>query len=173
MTHAGPKDPLVATIHNMTKKLGRVLPHTSAIFHAYASADTPWVAQTLSHYTSMKRGKVSSNSSTHEATQFGDSICHVCISTFQLLVHSDPTDAGLNWHRWGLPPWSSEYQIRSLPFLPIHYSLSPPNCPPRSHFKPFYHLFQLSTFLSWTRVSKSSKSREWSLPLDFYRSSIH
>ncbi len=70
MTHAGPEDPLVATIHNMTKKLGRVLPHTSVIFHAYASADTPWVARTLSHYTSVKRGKVSSNSSTHEATKF-------------------------------------------------------------------------------------------------------
>jgi hypothetical protein len=44
----------VATIHDMTKKLGRVLPRPSAIFHAYASTDTPWVAQTLSHYTSVK-----------------------------------------------------------------------------------------------------------------------
>jgi hypothetical protein len=142
----------VATIHDVTKKPGRVLPHPSVIFHVYALVDTPWMARTLSHYTSMKRGKVSSNSSTHEATQFRDSICSVCDSTFQMLVHSDPTDAGLNRHRRGLPPWSSEYQIRPLPFLPIQYSPFSPNCPARSHFKPFYYLFKFSTFLSLTRV---------------------
>jgi hypothetical protein len=60
--------PRVATIHDVTKKPGRVLPRPSAVFHAYASADIPWVAQTLSHYTSVKCGKVSSNSSKHEAT---------------------------------------------------------------------------------------------------------
>jgi hypothetical protein len=112
----------VATIHDVTKNPGQVLPHPSAVFHAYASADAPWVSQTLSHYTSVKRGKISSNSLTHEATQFGDSICPVCVSTFQMLVHPDPTDAGLNRHRRWLPPWSSEYQIRPLPFLPIQYS---------------------------------------------------
>jgi hypothetical protein len=106
--------PWVATIHDVTKKLVWVLPCPGAVFHAYASVDTPWVAPTLSHYTYMKRGKVSSNSSTHEATQFGDSICPVCVSTVQMLVHQ-----GLNQHRRGLPPWSSEYQIRPLPFLPI------------------------------------------------------
>jgi hypothetical protein len=65
--------PRVAAIHDVTKKLGRVLPHPSVVFHTYASVDTLWVARTLSHYTSVKRGKVSSNSSTHEATHFGDS----------------------------------------------------------------------------------------------------
>jgi hypothetical protein len=30
----------VTTIHDVTKKSGRVLPHPSAIFHAYVSADT-------------------------------------------------------------------------------------------------------------------------------------
>ncbi len=52
------------------KESSWVLPHPSAIFHASVSADTSWVAQTLSHCTPMKRGKVSSNSSTHEATKF-------------------------------------------------------------------------------------------------------
>jgi hypothetical protein len=42
--------PRVATVHNVTKKPGRVLPRSSAVFHAYASVDTPWVARTLSHY---------------------------------------------------------------------------------------------------------------------------
>jgi hypothetical protein len=40
----------------------------------------------------------------------------------QVLVHLDPTNAGLHRHRRGLPPWSSEYQIRPTPFLPIQYS---------------------------------------------------
>jgi hypothetical protein len=37
--------PRVATVHDVVKESGRVLPHPSGIFHAYASADTPWVAR--------------------------------------------------------------------------------------------------------------------------------
>jgi hypothetical protein len=40
--------PKVAIIHDEAKKSGWVLPPPSAIFHAYALADRPWVAQTLS-----------------------------------------------------------------------------------------------------------------------------
>jgi hypothetical protein len=126
----------VTTIHDVTKKPGRVLPHPSVVFHAYASMDTSWVARTLSHYISVKRGKESSNSSTYEATLFGDSICPVYASTFQMLVHSDPTNAGLNRHMRGLSHWSFEYQIRPLPFLPIHYSPFFHNCPARSPIMP-------------------------------------
>jgi hypothetical protein len=133
--------PQVAKIHDVTKTPGRVSPRPSAVFHAYALADTLWVAQTLSHYTSMKWGKVSSNSSTHEATQFGDSICPVCVSTFQMIVQHDSIDAGLNRHRWGLPPWRSEYQIRPLTFLHIQYSAFSPNCPARSSVMPTIRLF--------------------------------
>jgi hypothetical protein len=39
--------PRVATVHYVVKESGRVLPCPSVIFHAYASADTPWVAR---HY---------------------------------------------------------------------------------------------------------------------------
>jgi hypothetical protein len=85
----------VAIIHDVIKKWGRVLPHPRAVFHMYASAGTPWVAQTLSHCTPVKRGKVPSSWSTHEATLFGDSICPVCISTFLMLAHSYLTDTGL------------------------------------------------------------------------------
>jgi hypothetical protein len=60
----------VATVHILIRNSGRGLPHPSAVFHEYASVDTPWEAQTLSHCTPVKRGIVSSNSSTHEATQF-------------------------------------------------------------------------------------------------------
>jgi hypothetical protein len=114
--------PRVATIHNVIKKPGQVLPHPSVVFHAYASADTPWVARILSHCTPVKWGKVSSNSSTHEATQFEDSLCPVCVSTFQIFVQHGSTNIGLNQHRQELPPWSSKFQSRSLPFLRIKYS---------------------------------------------------
>jgi hypothetical protein len=119
MTHAGPEAPRVATIHDMTKKPGGVLPRPSVIFHAYASADTQSVARTLSHCTPVKHGKVSCNLLTHEATELGDSICAICVSTFQMLDHSDPTDAGLNRHKQGLPPWSSEFTIHTTLNLPI------------------------------------------------------
>jgi hypothetical protein len=56
--------PQVAKVHDTVKESSRVLPHPSAVFHAYASVDTPWLARTLSHC------KVSSNSVTHDATQF-------------------------------------------------------------------------------------------------------
>jgi hypothetical protein len=84
----------VETAHNAVKESGRVLPHSSVVFHAYASADTTWVARTLSHCTPVKRGKVSSNPSTHEATKFGDSLCPVCVSTFKcMFITAQPTRA--------------------------------------------------------------------------------
>jgi hypothetical protein len=85
--------PWVATVHEVIKKLGWVLPHPSVVSHMYASANTPWEAWTLSHCTPMKRGKVSSNSLIDDATQFGDSICPVCISTFKFLFNR----AQLTW----------------------------------------------------------------------------
>jgi hypothetical protein len=39
--------PRVATIHDAVRESGRVLPHPSAVFHAYALADTLWLAR---HY---------------------------------------------------------------------------------------------------------------------------
>jgi hypothetical protein len=112
----------VTTVHDTVKESGRVLPRPSVVFHTYASMDTPWVARALSHCTPMNWGKVSSSSSTHEANQFGNFICPVCISTFQMLVHSEPIDVGLNWHRQGLWPWSSKFTIHTTLNLPIQYS---------------------------------------------------
>jgi hypothetical protein len=45
-THAR-RTPRAATVHDVVKGSGWVLPHPSAIFHAYASTDTLWVAR---HY---------------------------------------------------------------------------------------------------------------------------
>jgi hypothetical protein len=53
-----------------------------------------------------------------------------------MLVHSDPTDMGLNRHRRGLPPWCSEFTIQTTLNLPIQYSPLSPNCPARSPIMP-------------------------------------
>jgi hypothetical protein len=62
--------PRVVIVYDTVKESGWVLPHPSTVFHAYASADTPWVARTLSHCTPVNWGNVSSNSAPHNATQF-------------------------------------------------------------------------------------------------------
>jgi hypothetical protein len=114
----------VATVHNAVKESDRVLPHPSIIFHVYASADTPWVGRTLSHCTLVKRGKVSSNPSTHEATKFEFSICPVCVSTFKcLFIRTQPTraltDIGGGYHLGALnfrSDHSSSFPSSILPF---------------------------------------------------------
>jgi hypothetical protein len=108
----------VATVHDAIKESGRILPHASVIFHAYASVDTPWVAQTLSNYTFMKRDKVSSNSSTHEATKFEDFICPVCVSTFKYVFNrAQPTQALTNI--------AGGYHLKALNFRSDHSSSFP------------------------------------------------
>jgi hypothetical protein len=122
----------VATVHDAVEESGRVLPHPSVIFHAYASTDTPWVVRTLSHYTPMKQGKVSSNPSAHEATKFGNSICPVCVSTFKcLFIRAQPT--------WVLTDTGGDYHLGASNFRSDHSSSFPssilplsPNCPARS-----------------------------------------
>jgi hypothetical protein len=126
--------PRVVTIHDVTKKPGQELPRPSAIFHAYASADIPWVARTLSHYTSIKWGKVSSNSSMHEATHFGDSLCPVCVSTFKCFPAL--SDIGGGYHLE--PPNIRSDHSPSFPSSILHFPLiAPPGlqlCQPFDHF---------------------------------------
>jgi hypothetical protein len=133
--------PRVATIHDVTKKPGRVIPRPSAVFHVYASVDISWVTRTLSHYTSVKWGKVLSNSSTHEGTQFGDSTCPVCVSTFKcLFIQTQPTraltDIGGGYHHDALNIRSDHSP--SFPSSVLHFPLiAPPGlqlCQPFDHF---------------------------------------
>jgi hypothetical protein len=130
----------VATFHNTAKETVRAHLTLVHIFHAYASVDTPWVAHALFHCTPVRYGRIASVSVTHNATQFGDSICPVCISTFQMLVHLDPTDVGLNQHRWRLSPQSFEFMIQTILNLPIQYSPFSPNFPARSPIMPTIQL---------------------------------
>jgi hypothetical protein len=72
----------VATIHSVTKEMIRSHLTLVEVFHAYASADTLWVVHALSHCTRVRYGRIASVSAAHDATQFGDSICPICVSTF-------------------------------------------------------------------------------------------
>jgi hypothetical protein len=128
--------PRVATIHDMVKETIRAHLTQVHVFHTYASMDTPWVAHALSHCTPIRYGRTASVLVIHDATQFGDSICPVYISTFQMLVYSDPIDAGHNRHKRGLPPWSSEFTIQTTLNLPIQYSPFSPNGSTRSPIMP-------------------------------------
>jgi hypothetical protein len=93
----------VATIHDEVKVTIRAHLTLVHVFHAYASTDTPWVAHALSQFTSVRYGRTASVSVAHDATQFGDSICPVCVSTFKCLFNrAEPTraliDSGRGYH---------------------------------------------------------------------------
>jgi hypothetical protein len=131
----------VATIHDVVKEMIRAHLTLVHVFHAYASADTPWVAHALSHYTSIRYGRIASISAAHDAIQFRDSICLVCISTFKcLFIQTQLT--------WTLIDKSGGYHLEALnirsdhsPSFPssiLHFPLiAPPGlelCQPFDHF---------------------------------------
>jgi hypothetical protein len=75
----------VATIQDEVKET--ISSHLTQVhvFHAYASADIQWLAHALSHYISARYGWIASVSAAHDATQLGDPICSIYISTFKSL----------------------------------------------------------------------------------------
>jgi hypothetical protein len=175
MTHADPKGTRSGNNSRWGQKDDQGPSHPSVrlhVFHTYASTDTPWVAHALSHFTSFRYGRIASVTATHDTTQFGDSICPVCISTFNCLFIQTQltrtlTDKGGGYHL-GAPKIRSDHSpsfpssifhfpLIGLPSLTLNYSI-------------IYSSSQHSTLeLGY----KSPKSLEWSLPLNFYRSSIH
>jgi hypothetical protein len=95
--------PRVATIHAEVKET--IWAHLSLVhvFHVYALADTRWVAHALSYFTSIRYGRIASVSAAYDATQFGDSICPICVCTFKcLFIQTQPTraliDTGGGYH---------------------------------------------------------------------------
>jgi hypothetical protein len=146
------RTPRVAIVHNAVKE--RIMVHLTLVhvFHVYASMDTPWVAHALSHFTPVRYGRIASVSTTHKATQFvgPHKVSYALVHNSNLLIGARRSI--LNWYRRGLPPWSSEFQIRPHILLPIQYSPFFPNCPIRSPIMSFYQLCKFLTFQSRTRV---------------------
>jgi hypothetical protein len=158
MAHVARKATGVATVHDDAKKSGRVLPHHSAIFHAYA--------QTLSRCTPAKRGKVSNNSFTHEAIKFDDSTCLVCVCTFKcLFIWTQPTraltDAGESYHLGALNFISDNFASFPSSILPFPL-IAPPS-------------LQLCQYLDHlakphrTSIDRKSSIASGFQPHDFYR----
>jgi hypothetical protein len=116
----------VATIHDVVKETIRAHVTLVHVFHTYALVDTPWVAHALSHCTPVRYGRIASVSAAHDATQVGDSICPICISTFQMLIHSDRVDAALTdtsgAYHLGAPNIRSDHSP-SIPSSILHFSL--------------------------------------------------
>jgi hypothetical protein len=120
----------VAIVHDAIKESGWVLPRPSAVFHVYASVDTAWVARTLSHCILVKRGKALSNSSIHKATQFQDSICPICISTFMcLFIRAQPTWALIDTS-WGYHLGAPNFRSYHSPYFPSSILCFPLIAPP-------------------------------------------
>jgi hypothetical protein len=97
------RTPRVATFHDEVKETIRAHLTLVHVFHAYALTDTPWVAHALSYFISVRYGRIASVSAAHDTTQFGDSICPLCVSTFKCLLNrGQPTwaliDTGGGYH---------------------------------------------------------------------------
>jgi hypothetical protein len=108
----------VATVHDEVKEMIRAHLTQLHIFHAYASMDTPWVAHALSHYTPVRYGRIASISTAHDATQFGDSICPVCISTFKcLFIQTQAT--------WALIDTGGGYHLEAPNIISDHFPSFP------------------------------------------------
>jgi hypothetical protein len=126
----------VAIVHDMIKETIRTHLTLVHIFHTNASVDNSWVAHALSWCTLIRYGRITSVLATHYASKFaGLYILYVSIHNW-VLVHLGSTDTGLNWHRQGLPPCSSEFMIQTTLNLPIQYSPLSPNYPIRPLIMP-------------------------------------
>jgi hypothetical protein len=128
--------PRVATNHDEAKETIRAHLTLVYVFHVYASTDTPWVAHALSRCTPVRYGRIASISVTHEATKFRDSICPVCVSTFNcLFIRTQPTraltDTGGGYHL-GAPNFRSDHS----PSFPSSILPISPNCLARSSIMP-------------------------------------
>jgi hypothetical protein len=101
--------PRVVIVHNAIKEMIRVHLTLVHVFHAYASADTSWVAHPLSRCTHVRYGRIVSVSTTYEATQFvgPHKIMYVPIHNSNFLTGAKRSV--LNRHRRRLPPWSSKF----------------------------------------------------------------
>jgi hypothetical protein len=131
----------VATVHDVVKETIKAHLTLVHIIHAYASVDTPWGAR----YTPVRYGRIAFVSAAHDFTQFGDSICPVCVSTFKCLFIQTQSmwaliDTGGGYHLKALNIRSDHSS--SFPSSILHFPLiAPPGfqlCQPFDHFtKPY------------------------------------
>jgi hypothetical protein len=156
----------VATVHNTVKETIRTHLTLVHVFHAYASADTPWEAHALSHCTSVRYGRIAFVSMTHEATQFvgPHKISYASAYNSNLPTESDGqslTDTGGGYHL-GAPNFRLD-QSHSFPSSILYFPLIAPSglqlCQP---FDPFAKSHR-------TSIDRKGPIVSGFQPLDFYR----
>jgi hypothetical protein len=172
MTHAGRKGTTGgnSSQHGQRDNQGPPLP--SAHLPRIVSVDTPWVAHALSQFTPVRYGRIASVSAANEATQFAgpQKIPYAPVHNSNLLIGARRSI--LNRHRWELPLRASNFRSdhsSSFASSILHFPLTAP---------PSLQLCHSINYSSSQHSNlepgyKRPKSHEWSLPLDFYQSSIH
>jgi hypothetical protein len=85
----------------------------------------------------------------------------------QVLLQQGLTDMGLNQPWWGIPPWSSKFEIRPLILLPIQYTLLSPNCLAKSPIMPKFSNILLK--LHMTSIDRKDIIASGFQPLLLYR----
>jgi hypothetical protein len=156
----------VATIHDEAKETIRAHLILVHVFHAYASMDTLWVTHALSHFISIRYDRIASVSAAHDATQFGDFICPVCVSTFKCLFNrAEPTwaliDTGRGY-RLEAPNIRSDHSP-SFPSSILHFPLIAP--PDLKLCHSFDHLAKPHR----TSIDRKGPMASGFQPLVFYR----
>jgi hypothetical protein len=135
MTHAAQKSTTCDNSSQHGQRDDQGPPHPSARLPRVCLGGYT-VAHALSHCTFVRYGRIASVSMAHEATQFvgPHKIMYAPVHNSNLLTGA--RRSVLNRCRRVLPPWSSEFQIRLLPFLLIQYSPFSPNYLTRSPIMP-------------------------------------
>jgi hypothetical protein len=119
------------------KDLGQVLPHPSVVFHTKTSLGSPWVARTLSLLSSVKWGKLSSNSVTVELLSLRDpNNSHMRRYIINAYCNKAQPMRSLIDKGGGYHLRSSEYENRPLSLILIRYSPLFPSCPTQSRIGP-------------------------------------
>jgi hypothetical protein len=138
----------VATVHDDYQRVEPGPPYPSAHLSCVCLSGYTVSAHALFLLSSMRYGRVSSNSMTDEGSMFArpQKIPYAPVHNSNFLTGA--RRFVLNRHRWGLLPQSSKHENWPLPDLLIRYSSLSPNCPARSHIKPFYQLIIFSNHSS-------------------------
>jgi hypothetical protein len=130
----------VVTVHDVVKESGRVLPHPSAVFHAYASADTPWWLDTVPYNIHKEVGYCPTRRHMKLLSLGIPYVPYAPVHFKCLFIRTQPTralnDTGGGYHL-GAPNFRSDHSS-SFPSSILHFSLIAP--PDLQLCQPFDHL---------------------------------
>jgi hypothetical protein len=156
----------VATVHDAVKETNRAHLTRVHIFHAYASADTLWVAHALSHYIPVRYFRIASVLAAHDVLSLGiPYVPYASIHFKYLFNRAQPMraliDTGGGYHL-GAPNIRSDHSS-SFPSSVLHLPLIAP--PGLQLCQPFNHLAKPHR----TSIDRKGPITSGFQPLIFYR----